>query len=811
MQLSPNDITAILGILTILSSGAVGAMGLGTYFYLTDRVKTRRLDSHLQTLQRLVNKLLSAFDLLLDGETPEDTYLYQRFKAYGGEYYPELQAKMIDDLQTCQLALQSAFELHQKLLNPDELQPDALEQQLWQWEMLYATLVGYSSPGHNLTEQELTRLLDPALTIAPEVPLSDDQLATQLDSLQREFAELPLQLEWRTLKPQQVDRAGMLGHLIDMKDRMLALETQHTKEAPRWLKTVQSERQQAEKQVPTFLAELYHYISGDASVDEAVRLTKLELFAHIDEKIMRQAEAAEKQTWLSVIDEGNEILRDLEVIQDYLRGIIAHGRRRAKINTLTEAGYQPPDLADDLQAIEIDIQAITSKILAGDYQSAAQWIKEFNTDSQLALADTQTWHELYNKNVADIEQLQNKITRVAAYWDTTVAPHWEALQRYPRENWANIAPETDAQLQSLTDLRDDRFQQIKSLNSLAVQKLPEADQMLTNANVDLAHIERQGHIIVNRLTELRVAEQKIEQALQWTEADLRRAIDLRDREDPKIGPEIDEQLTQAEAQFQEAKRLAAAKRFIEALALQAETRHLATATYVEADEQVREINQLETALNQLRHKLTIKLTQCEAEAHETPIVAQTVSTNRLRWQLQDRASEAEQLRIAMDGLEDRALVKALETTITAYTETIQLADWTKRQLVTDHTEYEAEHYRTTVALTEAEAMIHQADHLLANDQAPDAAHHALQRAHQVKLPQVESLKGLTLERLLRIQRRATEATQHAERAIRQAHHWQDRVGGSKQKLQAKGEATAQSQRQQRLQALSATDSEVAQG
>ncbi len=781
-------------IISALASGALGAIGVGGLIYFRERSRLKRrratLEHHLKHLQRLTSKLLNACDRLLKGDTPEETILYQRFKAHGGESYGDMQAaEVYEALYRSQQALNAAFDLHQKLIDPATQQNRSLEQRIWDWEMLYATLVGRSERLRNLTADELRTLLDPMLD-ASERAGTDVQLVRQLDDLWRELAGRPLKIKWQMIYPTQVEAEGILDYVDQIKAQIKRLPERHRQEAPWWLTETRSRRQAVETDTPSFLTELYQYImrGGEAQSrpdepDEVtpVELTGEQLFIDIDQRLAQMQVALKQERFLEVIEQVLEVLQDLETVRAFLRAMNDHGRRQAKIEAITAQGYRPSGLADDWQEIKTDVQTITQCILAGDYVGAAPWIEELNIDSQRALAEAQAWQALDEQNVASLDRFRDEIARIGQWWQDEVTPAWQTLQTYPQVNWTDVGTEMESAEKTLQQLREDQIRQIESLNSMTVQKFTEAERLLTYTTADLTQVERQFRTIVNRLAELQAAEAHIAAALDLTEADLVRAEALRNREDIKIGPEVDRQIEQARRQLAEAKRLTEASQFIAAMNVQATARQWATAAYVAADEQVRQINALQTKLAMVVKNAQEKKRQYLAAARKLPPVAQTASTNRLGWQLRDKLSEAEQARAVAAGLEDRALAQALQVAIEAYDEVGQLAEWTVRQVATDRQEYEEHLEQALTALAQAQQAIQQAAQVVRQSDASGAWWHALHRA-QTTLPSVDATKQATKDALIRIRQQAEAAYRDARQAEDQARR-KDRLAQARQSLQ----------------------------
>ncbi|HID61746.1 MAG TPA: hypothetical protein EYP49_03220 [Anaerolineae bacterium] len=91
--------------------------------------RRRKLQRQLGILRARTSNLLNACGQLLKGDTPEETVLYQLFSAYGGEHYEDIRADVHEWLRCSQEALNDAFDLRQKLLDPAVQEKRPLEQQ----------------------------------------------------------------------------------------------------------------------------------------------------------------------------------------------------------------------------------------------------------------------------------------------------------------------------------------------------------------------------------------------------------------------------------------------------------------------------------------------------------------------------------------------------------------------------------------------------------------------------------------------------------------------------------------------------------
>ncbi|MEW5957145.1 MAG: hypothetical protein AB1801_05455 [Chloroflexota bacterium] len=748
-------------ILTSLTSGAIGALGIGGYLYWRDRTRRRqqrtRQQRHLEQLQRLTSILLNALDLLLGGASPQETSLYRRFKALGGEYYADLQAGVSAALHDGRSALAVARDLHQKLIDPDASAGRTLEQRLWDWEKLYAALIGPGEHIQNLSGDELQALLDPQ--VEPALTPDHPELAASLDELRREPAGQPLKVRWQQFQPSSPAADGILDVIHRLKTLLAQLPERHKQEAPFWLVEARSQRQQAERDIPPFLPELYRHIVVNAGQTTPGELTPGQIFRDID---MRLAETEAAQTmgrFSEVIERSHDIWRDMDILRSFLRALNEHGRRVATLETLTAAGYCPPRLAEILQAIRVEVQTITGRLHAADYLGAGPWIEELNTDSPRALAEALAWQALHRQNVANLDQLR---ARVAGRQDD-VTPAWEKLQNYARPTWSDLAPGVEQARQAFRLLQHEQYEQIQSLNSLEVQKLVEAERLLVYAAADLAVIEQQFQAVGLRLVEVQAAAACLPEALRLAEADLRRAETRRDPEAGKIGPEIDRQIEQARQHLTEAQRLAEAGGFLAAVNEQFTARQLAAA-YMSASEEGRELDTRQTQLDTLVRRVKPKIEQCLSEARQVAVTAQTFSTGRLARQLPEALLTAEQARLAAAELEDQALVRALNTAITAYIQVEQQAEWVGRQLTADQAGYDQALNRTLASLAEAEAAIEQA-----RPAATGAVgQHAWQRA-RAALPSRAETEQAGRAALDRLAEQAEAAIRYARWAENQVH------------------------------------------
>jgi hypothetical protein len=745
-------------VLIVVIVGALGAGGYALAVYVirpaVQRARHRaELKRHLETLQTRTANLLNACDQLLQGDTPEETIPYQLFSAYGGEHYDDVRAQVHEWLRRSQGALDDAFDVRKKLLDPALPEKRSLEQTVQDWELLYLTLVGNSDRILALSDEELRTLLDPLLVRERQAP--DVQLTQQLDELRQELAGgLPLKVELRMVDPTQGDAEGILGYVDRVKAQVAHLQ-QARQEAPQRLAKAQAQRQTAEEEVPSPFV-----------------MTEKQLFQGIDERLAQASDALEQEVFLRVIELAEQVNHGVETIKILIANVGEHERRQTEIEAITRRGYRPESLPEDVQEIETDLQTISQEIEAGDYVAAASWIEELSTDSQRALANAQAWQLLHEQNTSTLHQLGDELARIKKIQADKAEPAWQTLRDYPEGNWKDVADGLEQARQTLQRLQDDQINQITQLNSLEKQQLTKAEHMLAQASADLTLSERQLEGVINRLAEVQTAEAHIPEALRLTKAEIDKATTLRDKEDLKIGPEVDEQIAQAREQLAQGRRLAESREYIAATNAQTAARDLASAAYAAASEQVQEINALHTELETLADGVCAEADHCQASAQALPAVAQTTETNQLVQQVATRLSQAQQARTAAAGLQDHALAEALRTAVAAYKEVDQLADQAVQRITADRDAYDRLLTETRNAVYAAQSALQRAKWIVNDATVWGAGRRPYERA-QKTLSQIGSTDNATREALVRMRQQAQKAESDAKQAERQARQKRD--------------------------------------
>jgi DNA repair exonuclease SbcCD ATPase subunit len=737
----------VLAPIVMLGVICAGGMGFGGYKLVTWLIRRRRLKSHLDALRSRTSNLLNSCEPLLRGDSPQDTVLYQLFSAYGGEQDADLRKDVREWLRRSRGALDDAFDLRKKLIDPEVQKSRSIEQQVQDWEMLYVTFAGNSERILSLTDAQLRTLLDPILVLDREK--ADVKLTEQLDGIRRELGgDLPLKVELMMVDPADTDAEGILGYLDQVK-AAIAYARDAREEAPRKLKEAQKRRQAAEENLP-----------------DPFEMTDEEFFVDWDERLAKAQLALEKKKFVDALEQADDVVRDLETIERFLEALSQHRERRTQIDSITAQGYRPATLEADLAEVEQDTETVAQAVAAGDYDKATVWIDELEADSKHALSGAEEWRALHEQNGAKLEALGEKLDQVAEYLKAEAEPAWEKLRDYPEGNWSDVGAGMEEAKKTLPRVRE-QMGQIERLNDLEEQKLIEAEDALAQAEGDLADSKLQLQAIVNRLAEVQAAEKEIEEGLRQAEADFEKAKTLRDEEDVKISAEVDQQIEEARERLSEGQKLAQARNFVAAIAAQAAARKLATAAYKSASEQVEEINALQEEVEQAAQKARSRVERGRTELGELLAAARSKNTDDLVAEASDVLSKAEKALTSSASLEDRALAKALRSAVDAYQETNQQANQALNRIRNDRRAYDDRLKAAQNAWNSAQRDIQRAEAAVRDRDAHRAGRHALNRA-QDALPSSRPTQGMAPSTLERIRQQAQKAERYADQARSQA-------------------------------------------
>ena len=716
--------------------------------------RRRQMEAHLATLQKNVANLLLASERLLKGETTEESVLYQLFEAYGGRHYPDRDEAVREWIRRSRAALNDAYDLRRSLQDESVVQRQSLEELIRNWEMIYLTLVGSSPRIRELTDAELQDLLNPMIIL--ERKAADVQLAAQLDEIRRQIQGMPLKVTLQEVDAEKTDQEGILGY-VDQVERQIAELMAAQEEAPGQLEEARRERLEAEE---------------DIASARPFGMTGSQMFAGIDARLTRAERDLANGVYLRVIETADATLRDLDILDFMVEVAARHAERTEKVEGIRQQGYRPPQLEALNQEIDVDIEHVVEHVTEGEYLAADEWIDEVDVDSQRAVDSAESWQALHEFNENALAQAREKVARLQIYLEKEAMPAWKALQAYPPENWQDVTNGPRGPTRILQAVGDERLPQIARRNSLEVQELAEAEQLMVAVEAELTQAHRHLEALVNRLAEIRTAEANIAEGIRLAQANLDRAIALRDAEDVKIGPEIDRQVAEAGQLLGQAVQLAAERHFIGAVHAQTAARRLADEAYASASEQVQKINELQDEVEKADHQASASVDESVAQAEKLPAQIKTETTGEMVRALMLRLSEAKQERSATISLEDHALATALASVVATFVGVGELAGKTQARVAEDLSSYNR-------MRDEAQAQIHQAQLAMAHAEPKvnhvDAGHAGQQawlRARDT-LPSKQATVDATREALAQLKQAATlaydyarEAEQKAEQAIR---------------------------------------------
>ncbi|MHB0878573.1 MAG: hypothetical protein ACYC5O_21250 [Anaerolineae bacterium] len=618
---------------------------------------------HLETLQTRVANLLLAGDQLLGGRTAEETALYQLFHAYGGHRYEDLDASVRAWLHSSQDALHDAFALRQQLLDPGAAAQRHLEQQIRDWEMLYVTLTGTTPRIRDLTDEELHTLLDPVLVLIPEV--AGDQLAQQLDRVRREIAGMPLRVDLTTVKPESVDSEGVLGYIDKVKAEIARLQQARIR-APGALNDATEARREAGGEVPSPFV-----------------MTETQLLARVDEHLARATAALEEGLFLRAEDEANQAIAGAAAARALTAAFRDDRRRLDEAARLTAAGFRPAGLTEATVAVQGLFAAAATAIARGDFAAAPAAIEAAARDSAAVLARAKAWPELQQRNAASLQRLKQESARLARYLTEQAEPAQQALQRYARGNWDDVAGNLDQARLLLTRIDREQAPQAERLNTMTLQRFDQAEALLAQAAADAVRAERLLAAVPARLAEVRSAEATAGEAARQAGLEIARTIEFHGREDAKIGPEVEAQLQQAQGQMTQAQRLLQAGELLAATSLLAGARKLAADAQAAANAQVRQANEVQAAVSQAATDASRRVNHIIATAQALPSAVQEADTRAAVQQAAASLAQAQQSWAAAATLEDARLVGGLQAALTAYQRVARAADEAGRLLSRD--------------------------------------------------------------------------------------------------------------------------------
>ena len=636
---------------TVVGVGAVGAAGAYAYPRYVKPARERRKQEekwgvHLNTIQERVSNLLLALEQMIGGSQPEEAILYQLFETYNGTGYPDLDKQVRSWISENQSAISSVFNIRSRLLDDDIQKDRGLEQLVSDWERIYVTLTGSEDRILNLTDKELHTLLDPLLVL--EHKPTDSKLVGQLDSLNRSLEGVPLKVELQTINPSDLDEAGVLGNVDAIQAEIGRLQAAMD-EAPEGLEATRRDRLEAARE--------------DANAPFVV--AEADRFEGIDQRLKAAEDLIIEGLHLRAIEE-IEYAEDLLVVLDSLKSAeTTWATRSAEINQIESEGFNAPQLNLIRSEIDEDIANIATALREGNPDDAINWVTEFDADGQTALTQANGWRDMALSNASRLETLRKQIEVTTRQEYPAAIRAWQRLQSYPEPNWADLNQtwqKMDGNLQKLPK----QLETITNLNSPESQAFADAERHLTMTESDVEAARLHLGSVRNRIDEVVSAETNIDSAIMQTRDVIKQAIALRDVEDAKIAPDIDERIIEATERLKQAVTAREAHNYVTAIHDQSHSYETATQAYKDASAQVATINQLQHRVNDWVDNRNEALEARLRKAADRDTHMHSPETIEKLRDAQETLSKGHQTYHAAEGMEDEALAKNLAEAVALF-------------------------------------------------------------------------------------------------------------------------------------------------
>jgi hypothetical protein len=192
------------------------AIVIGVPSYRAYEKYARKLD-HLRTIKSRVARLLNAVSQLLKGENVDSTLLYSLLKGYGIGQYKDMDKDVREWLRRCITALNEALQLNLAISQGKM----SIDDQIARLEALYLTLTGTSDTILEMTDQQLTSLLDPTADVSEtEV---DVKLVQQIRALNESLHSGGLKISVTAVDQSKFDEKGILGYVLMVKQELAEL------------------------------------------------------------------------------------------------------------------------------------------------------------------------------------------------------------------------------------------------------------------------------------------------------------------------------------------------------------------------------------------------------------------------------------------------------------------------------------------------------------------------------------------------------------------------------------------------------------
>lgn len=710
------------------------------------RQQTRYI-SHISHLQKLVSPLFLAGEGLLSGTSASQTPMYNIWVAAGGQQYQQADTLVLKLLTVAHRAFNFA---HEKLSELEKNAPASLKDQISQWEILYLSLVGTRNDILSLNPQQQEDLLNPFSVVERED--ISDELYQQIANAFPDSSET-LEVTLISVDPSQYHVDGILGSIASVKDELARLK-QASALGPETLKNAETAMQDILSQ--SFPADL----------------TSETVLAHA-QTLMQQAHTArDNGRWVEVLDLSNQILQATKeealLVQQYGAAITASAKMMAELETLKEAGYRLESLQSEIDAVATDISTFKHALQAGEYGKAAEYLIEIVQDSKHALSLAQALQDQHQENDDRLEELKIKadslVSAVKEYVEETV----QELNTYPKSNWGQANDSYVKITQALELLRSDSdapenfIYRITALNSLETQNFADAEQQLDEAFALVQTVEQHISVINDQLVLVNNLMESLKTSITATNAEILRAVAIRDADNNMVSPEVDNQLTAANGLIQKAKTLFSAKEYLEADAAIQSARAMAVSASESATAQIAAIR---TLLNEMPEKASRAQTRYSKAQTAFDAMLPSLRQSEMGHSLSRAMQYLTDAQVtAADGAaqEDTGWLKSLQEQAELYGHAYSAADEVLADIQHAEDSYREQITATERAIAEAHRSIQEAERLSRHNDAQGAGNNAIRRA-ETSLPSAPSF-GMGLEELRRARLAAEEAATHAQRA-----------------------------------------------
>ena len=501
-------------------------------------------------------------------------------------------------------------------------------------------------------------------------------------------------------------------------------------------------------------------------------LTLQQLLTYPDAQLQAAAQALQDQQWLDVktaTDNATQALSQLpELVGHFSQASKDFQSRLKTISQVACYGFQTDMVADKMSSANTDLEAAANAISAGKYSEASELINRANLSSQQAAQVVQDLLDLYQKNAASLVQLSANVATMEAF-RASVQPSWVQLRTYPHSNWQEVAANFETATQTLHLLFDDpadtndlasRIQQLNALQK--VEACQKAAEMLQQANVDLHTASSQLSAIVSQLKIVQSAEQSASAALDAASTDLAKSVAYRNRENAKIDPAVDDQISQANAALISARNLFAGRDFTQAAQAISASRQLSQAALSSARNQVGEIDALYQQLATVRSQATDLVKGARNAFHALVAPAQSSTASALVGDAETALKQATLNESRCAGLEDHDLKFALQKAIEAYRATFEAAKQANRQTSQDAINYKQKLDDANQAISDAQSAIDSAQGYVNDSDAGGYGRDTLSQLQNDTLTRIEY--GVSYEAMQQRVRQASHIRESASQA-----------------------------------------------